>query len=164
MEESGDKTQLQYHLSSQTDGQTEVTNRTLGTLLRALINLQSTAWDLLLPHAEFAFNKAPNRTTGVSPFKIVYGLNPPGPLDLIPRPMDQKPSANAEQRVAEIQKLHEKVRARIEKSNLAYAVQANKTSTTAGVSAWRSGMGSFTEGAFSHQKKNKIDALSKQPI
>jgi len=40
--------------------------------------------------------------------------------------MDQKPSADAEQRVAEIQKLHEKVRARIEKSNPAYAVQANK--------------------------------------
>jgi len=68
--------------------QTEVTNRTLGTLLRALINLQSIAWDLLLPHVEFAFNKVPNRTTGVSPFKIVYDLDSPGPLDLIPRPMD----------------------------------------------------------------------------
>ena len=60
-----------------------MTNRTLGTLLRAWIRLRSTAWDLLLPHAEFAFNKAPSRTTGVSPFKIVYGLNPLGPLDLV---------------------------------------------------------------------------------
>jgi len=54
-----------YH--PQTDGQTEVTNRTLGTLLRALIKLQSEAWDLLLPHAEFAYNKAPSKATGVSP-------------------------------------------------------------------------------------------------
>jgi len=38
----------------QTDGQTEVTNRTLGTLLRALIKPHTKAWDLLLPHAEFA--------------------------------------------------------------------------------------------------------------
>jgi len=68
----------------------------------------------------------PNRTTSVSPFKIVYGSDPLGPLDLIPRPMDQKPSADAEERVAEIQKLHEKVQARNEKSNQAYAVQANK--------------------------------------
>jgi len=116
-------TKLSYSTTChpQTDGQTEVTNQTLGTLLRALISLRSTAWDLLSPHAEFAFNKAPNRTTGISPFKIVYGLDPLGPLDLIPRPLDQRPSADAEQRVKEIQQLHEKVRARIEKSNLYYS-------------------------------------------
>jgi len=122
----GTKLRYSTNYHPQTDGQTEVTNRTLGTLLRALINLQSTAWDLLLPHVEFAFNKAPNRTTGVSPFKIVYGLDPLGPLDLIPKPMDQKPSADAEQRVAEIQRLHERVRVRIAKSNLSYSTQANK--------------------------------------
>ena len=88
--------------------------------------MQSTAWDLLLPHAEFAFNKVPNRTTGISPFKVVYGLDPLGPLDLVPRPLDQKPSADAEQRVKEIQHLHEKVRVRIRKSNLSYSTQANK--------------------------------------
>ena len=40
----------------QTDGQTEVTNHTLGTLLRALVKKNIKAWDELLPHAEFAFN------------------------------------------------------------------------------------------------------------
>ena len=79
-----------------------------------------------MPHAEFAYNKAPSRTTGVSPFKVVYDLDPLGPLDFIPKPMDQKLSADAEQRVAEIQRLHEKVWARIEKSNLEYSVQDNK--------------------------------------
>jgi len=97
----------------QIDGQTEVTNRTLGTLLWALIKLQSKAGDLLLPYAEFAYNKVPSKATGVSPFKVVYGLDPLGPLDLIPRPLDQKPSAVVEQRVVEITKLHEQVRARI---------------------------------------------------
>jgi len=54
-------TKLKYSMTChpQTDGQTEVTNQTLGTLLRALIKLKSKAWDLLLPHAEFAYNKAP---------------------------------------------------------------------------------------------------------
>jgi len=62
-------TKMSYNTAchTQTDGQTEVTNQTLGTLLRILIKPQSKAWDLLLPHAEFAYNKAPNRTTRISP-------------------------------------------------------------------------------------------------
>ena len=83
-------TKLKYSTTChpQTDGQTEVTNPIVGTLLRALIKLQCRAWDLLLPHIKFAYNKAPNRTTGVSPFKVVHGLDPLGPLDLILKPMD----------------------------------------------------------------------------
>jgi len=121
-------TKLSYSTAChpQTDGQTEVTNRTLGTLLRVLLKPQSRAWDLLLPHAEFAYNKTPSRTTGMSPFRIVYGLDPLGPLDLIPRPLDQRPSADANQRVEEIKKLHERVKARIEKINATYSSQANK--------------------------------------
>ena len=89
-------TKLKYSTTCQpkTDGQTEVTNRTVGTLLQALIKLQSKAWDLLLPHAEFAYNKAPSKDTGLSPFKVVYGLDPLAPLDLVARPQDQKPSAD----------------------------------------------------------------------
>jgi len=57
---------------------------------------------------------------------VVYGIDPLGPLDLVPRPLDQRPSANANQRVEEIKKLHERVRDRIEKINLTYSAQANK--------------------------------------
>jgi len=69
-------TKLKYSTTSQpqTDGQTEVTNRTLGTLLRALMKTNSKAWDLLLPHAEFASTMAPSKTTGLSPFKVIYGV------------------------------------------------------------------------------------------
>lgn len=41
----------------QTDGQTEVTNRTLGTLLRALIKKNIKSWEECLPIAEFAYNR-----------------------------------------------------------------------------------------------------------
>jgi len=75
---------------------------------------------------EFAYNKTPSKATGLSPFKVVYGVDPLSPLDLIPRPLDQKPSVDAAARVEEIQKLHELVKAKIEKTTLSYTAQANK--------------------------------------
>jgi len=85
-------TKLKYSTTCypQTDGQTKVTNRTLGTLLRALIKLHSKPWDIFLPHAQFAYNRVPSKATSISPFKLVYARGPLGPLDLVPRPLDQK--------------------------------------------------------------------------
>ena len=110
----------------QTDGQTEVTNPTLGTLLRALVKKDIKAWDELLPHAEFAFNRVPSKATGLSPFQIVYGQNPKAPLDLIPIPTPTKFSWEAEKRSKEIQDLHSHIRERLEKSNAHAMSQANK--------------------------------------
>ncbi|XP_056691738.1 uncharacterized protein, partial [Spinacia oleracea] len=73
----------------QTDGQTEVTNRTLGTLLRGLVSKTQKDWDVKLAHAEFAYNRSPTYATGHSPFEVVYGINPYLPLDLIPLPKDE---------------------------------------------------------------------------
>ncbi|XP_033139368.1 uncharacterized protein LOC117130975, partial [Brassica rapa] len=70
----------------QTDGQTEVVNRTLGTLLRAFIKKNLKSWEDYLPHCEFAYNHAVHSTSKFSPFEIVYGFNPNSPLDLIPLP------------------------------------------------------------------------------
>jgi len=58
-------TKLEYSTTChpQTDGQTEVTNRTLGTLLRVLLKSNVKAWDSLLPQTEFTYNKAPSKAT-----------------------------------------------------------------------------------------------------
>ena len=69
-----------YH--PQTDGQTEVVNRSLGNLLRCLVNDNLKSWDSKLCQAEFAHNHAVNRSTGFSPFQIFYSTIPKGPLDL----------------------------------------------------------------------------------
>jgi len=82
----------------QTDGQTNVTNRTLGTLLRVLVKKNIKAWDELLPHAEFAFNRAPSKATHLSPSQVVYGYNPKTPFDLTPIPTPSKFSCEAEKR------------------------------------------------------------------
>ncbi|XP_057443382.1 uncharacterized protein LOC130735376 [Lotus japonicus] len=70
----------------QTDGQTEVVNRTLGTLLRTVLKANLKAWEACLPHVEFAYNRAVHSTTNCSPFEVVYGFNPLTPLDLLPMP------------------------------------------------------------------------------
>ena len=71
----------------QTDGQTEVVNRTLSTLLRAIIKKNIKTWEYCLPHVEFAYNRTIHYVTKLSPFVIVYGFNPLTPLDLSPSPM-----------------------------------------------------------------------------
>ena len=66
----------------QTEGQTEVVNRSLGDLLRCLVGEHVSNWDQILPMAEFAYNSSVNRSTGRSPFEIVTGLLPRKPIDL----------------------------------------------------------------------------------
>ncbi|GKA16778.1 transposon ty3-I gag-pol polyprotein [Tanacetum coccineum] len=112
-------TKLKFSTSShpQTDGQTEVTNRTLGSLLRSLINTNLKQWEELLPRAEFAYNRAPNKTTDRSPFMVVYGLNPKTPLDLAVLDTSTKFNQEASDRAADIKALHQLVRDKITKSN-----------------------------------------------
>jgi len=52
----------------QTDGQTEVVNRTLSTMLRAVLKTNLKLWEECLPHIEFAYNRAVHSTTKMCPF------------------------------------------------------------------------------------------------
>lgn len=113
----------------QTDGQTEVVNRTLSTLLRAIIKTNLKSWEECLPHVEFAYNHSKHSATTFSPFEIVYGFNPITPLDLFPLPSSQQVNLDGARKADFVQSLHEKVRANIERRNDQYAKQANKGRT-----------------------------------
>ncbi|KAH9667837.1 Endonuclease [Citrus sinensis] len=80
----------------QTDGQTEVTNRSLGNLLRSYVGKNIRQWDLILPQIEFAYNHFIHQTIGLSPFEVVYRKNPISPLDLAPLLTDHQFSGEAE--------------------------------------------------------------------
>src|SRR5262249_27026006 len=82
----------------QTDGQTEVVNRTLGTLLRSLIGNNIKTWEEILPFAEFAYNRSVHSSTGFSPFELVYGFNPLTPLDLLPMPLKEISNLDGQQK------------------------------------------------------------------
>lgn len=70
----------------QTDGQTEITSRSQGNMLRCIVGDQMKIWDEVLPQAEFAYNNLVNRTTRKTPFEAAHGFKPRYVLDLIPLP------------------------------------------------------------------------------
>nr|GEZ38420.1 hypothetical protein [Tanacetum cinerariifolium] len=96
----------------QTDGQTEVTNRSLGSLLRCLVGDKPKQWDVALPQAEFVYNRSNHSSTGRSPFFIVYGRNPFTPLDLALMVGDGSVSAEGDECACQIKELHAQLRPR----------------------------------------------------
>ena len=110
----------------QTDGQTEVTNRTLGTILRTVIRKNINSWEDVLPHVEFAYNRAVHSYTNISPFECVYGSNPLTPLDLKPFPMGERADFDAGNQVEFMRKLHETTRAKLLEKGLAKAEKVNQ--------------------------------------
>lgn len=76
----GTKLKFSTYSHPQNVGQTEVTNGTLGTLLRALATNCTHQWEEMFSHAEFAYNRVSHNTTSFSPFEVIYGINPCTPL------------------------------------------------------------------------------------
>ncbi|GBG62857.1 hypothetical protein CBR_g34228 [Chara braunii] len=87
-------TQLRFSSSyhPQTDGQTEVTNRTLGDILRKIV-CDDQQWDLHLAHAEIAYNHAVSPATGMSPYYCDLGYHPRVPADFL-RPSQMHPDTS----------------------------------------------------------------------
>ncbi|KAK8918413.1 hypothetical protein KSP39_PZI022006 [Platanthera zijinensis] len=112
-----------YH--PQTDGQTEVVNRSLGGLLRCLVGEHKGTWDLILPHAQLAYHNSRNRSTQLSPNEIVHGYKAPVPLDLIPLPPSFKSSQFALDFASHVHTLHEHIGKTLAKQYSIYQSNAN---------------------------------------
>ena len=111
---------------TQTDGQLEIVNRTLSTMLRAVLKDNLRLWEECLPHIEFAYNRSIHSITKLSPFMVVYGINPGAPIDLLPLPPSEIVNLDTSQRSEFILKLHETTKLQIEKMNERYHIAASK--------------------------------------
>jgi ribonuclease HI/transposase InsO family protein len=72
-------TTCEYH--PQANGMDERFNATLMKLVRNHIDLCRSRWDILLPWATLAYNLIANESTRTSPYTILYGREPRGPLN-----------------------------------------------------------------------------------
>jgi hypothetical protein len=79
---------VQFNFSSachpQTDGQTEVVNRTIKMYLRCFTSSKPRDWVQWLPWVKFCYNTSLHSSLGYTPFQVVYGREPPTLLSYVP--------------------------------------------------------------------------------
>ena len=101
-------------------------NRSLGNLLRSLVGEHVKSWDQKLSQAEFAYNHAVNRSSGFSPFQVVYSVTPRSPLDLLPVPDKTRIHGKVADFVHSLQEVHQTVHANLEKAAEKYKELADR--------------------------------------
>jgi hypothetical protein len=110
----------------QTDGQTEVVNMTLSTMLRDVLKKNIKLLEECLPHVEFAYNHSLHSTTKMFPIEIVYGFLPRAPIELMPLPSSEKLNFDATQRSGLMLKLYKTTKENIERMNAKYKISGDK--------------------------------------
>ena len=103
-----------YHLEG--DGQMEHLNQVLEQYLQAYTNYQQDDWSSLLPLAEFAYNNATNKTTGVSLFFTNKGYHPSLAVEL----NVQVSSIGAQHFISDLDDLHTELKQSIVKAQECY--------------------------------------------
>ncbi|KAJ0014643.1 hypothetical protein Pint_20627 [Pistacia integerrima] len=82
---------------------------------RSLTSDHDMKFDLVLPQAEFAYNRLPNRTMKKSSFDVLNGRNPSTPLNLAGLPVLHYYSSDGEDETEMIKDLHAQVKQQITK-------------------------------------------------
>ena len=67
----------------QTDGQTEVVNKTVIEFLREYCSKHPNLWDEHLCYVQHAYNREKHSSTQRSPFETYFGFTPRSPLDFV---------------------------------------------------------------------------------
>jgi hypothetical protein len=109
------------------DGQTEHMNQTLEQYLWVYCNYQQDNWSDLLPLAEFAYNNAPNATTGISPFFANKGYHPHISIHL----EQDLASSKARDFAVDLNELHQYLQKTISVAQLRYSISTDRRCTLA---------------------------------
>ncbi|GFT69755.1 retrovirus-related Pol polyprotein from transposon 412 [Trichonephila clavipes] len=67
----------------QSNGLVERFNRTFKNMLHNVVRDEGRGWHLQIPYVLWAYREIPHSTTGVSPFQLLYGRQPQGPLSIL---------------------------------------------------------------------------------
>ena len=78
-----------------------------------------------MAQAEYAYSDSPNRSTGKSPFQIVYGMHPRGVHELCDLGSTERRSVDGEEFANAIHVVHEEVRQKLQRSSLRYKARAD---------------------------------------
>ena len=151
-----------YH--PQTDGQTEVVNRSLGNLLRSLVGEHVKSWDQKLSQAKFAHNYAVNRRSGFSPFQVVYSVTPRSPLDLLHVPDRTRIHGKAADFVHSLQEVHQTVHDNLEKAAGKYKEFADRKRRHVEFDVGDYVWAVLTKDRFSTGEYNKLSARKIGPL
>nr|GFB13631.1 putative reverse transcriptase domain-containing protein [Tanacetum cinerariifolium] len=89
-------------------------------MLRCLVGDHVKAWDQKLCQAEFTHDHAVNRSTGFSPFQVVYSSQPHDPLDLMTPQVSCSIPKKVQDFVARLDDVHKAVRDNLVRANSKY--------------------------------------------
>ena len=109
-----------------TDGKTEVTNKTLGNMIRCVCGDNPKQWDLALPQVEFDYNSIVYSATEKTPFALVYTSVPRHVVDLIKLPKAPRVSVAAEKMAKEIMTVKDSIKAKLKATRLKNKATADK--------------------------------------
>ena len=85
--------------------------------MRSLASEHPKQWDQFLARVEYAFNDSSNKSTGQSPFHIVYGMRSRGVFELRDLAKYEMRSAHGEYLSSKIQAIHEEVKQQLQDNN-----------------------------------------------
>lgn len=122
----GKALEMELHFTSgyhpEADGQTERANQTLEQYIRIYCSYQQDDWSRLLPIAEFAYNNAPNASTGITPFFANKGYHP----NITVHPEYKLASDTARDFVVDLDELHTILKDEMALAQSRYKEQADR--------------------------------------
>ncbi|GKC39173.1 transposon ty3-I gag-pol polyprotein [Tanacetum coccineum] len=110
--------------------------------------------------AEFAYNRAPSKTTGISPFMAVYGVNPTTPLDLAVLDTSTKLGKETSDVTADIKSIQQCIHEKIAKTNELIKYRHDKKEEACSFFVWLH----FRKERFPSKCRSKLSPRSDGPF